>query len=214
VVRCDEWELPLHVRQGILSCAEAAGPLLFELVDDLAVWATPAVHHIVTLLGELRYEPSIHFLVDLLWDEPDLTEAHDALLLFGEPAIPFLLLNVHKFPEDLLPTVTEIAAGKGRADVRGAFESLLGEGAAVAATFAHMLDDPALVPALLHALEALDDTDPDNRQHIIDLTDAIEHLGGDLGDLARKEENVRIANARRLAQMAPGARRPRRRRKR
>ncbi len=185
VARCEELELPRFVRQGVLSRPEESGRLLHELMSDPAVWHTTAALHVVSLLGELRYEPAVHDLVDLLWDDPELEGVHEALLGFGSKAVPFLLLNVDRFPEQVLPTLVAI----GR-------------------------DDPAVLPRLVDALELLDDGDAANRDAIVALVDAIEELGGERGALREKSHNVRAANAMRLARLAMEADNPGKKRRR
>ena len=124
-------------------------------------------------------------------------------------------MNVHEFPAEILPTLVEIAAGKGREDVREAYENLLLAEAPPAPELAGQLGDPGLIPGLLACLEKTDDTKAENRDLIVALADSVLELGGELGDLAKKQDRVRQANAQRLAQLAAGklTGRPRRRRR-
>ena len=194
VSHCADSDLPDYVRRGILSCGDSAGKLLGDLLIEPATWDTRVAEHAIVLLGELRHEPALGHLTDLLWDEPEYQEEdHNALMAFGDEAIPYLVRGLRNGFTEVAYTLVQLAAGKGRADVREVFEEVLeAEPDAVVDVLA-ALGDSGLVPAMLAALRRLDETDPLLAHTIVDLVDAITALGGDPGELgAEKAHAVRV----------------------
>lgn len=206
VERSPATDLADYVRRGVLSCGDAAGPLLLEFLAEPAHWDTRVAEHAIVLLGELRYAPALPAIADLAWDAPAYAlEVGEALAAFGDDAIPPLVVHLQDGLVGVVDILVALARGKGRSDVREAIRGVLFERPEYVVPHLADLGDPELLPDMMQLLERLDETDPELRHEIVELVDAIEALGGDPGELgAHKSHTVRAARARWLAQMAAG----------
>ena len=208
----DDEELPDHVVDGIVSVGAPAGALLDELLVAPSTWDTFLAEHCIYLLGELRYEPAAQHLSDMLFFEPAWEpDAREALVMIGEAAVPFLLTHARLQRWAVLPTLVELTAGQGREDVREVAALALEDDPEEMAFLLTQLDDRELLPAMMATLERLDEQDPENRDTLVELVDAIEAFGGDPGEEGYlKVHAVRTARAMWLAQQAAKTKRPKR----
>ena len=188
VVQCTQESLPEAVRHGVHACGEAAGPWLHEALLHPDVRRGVAVEHVLQLLSELRYEPALLPIVDLIVDEPFWAAPAEAIARYGAEAVPTLLLLVGRDPAALLEPLAVCATGTRDPDVREALVAHLWDLPGLAAQALVHFGDPGAVPALLSRLATLtiDRRQLFAGQAVLEVVAAVEHLGGDPGALGRQ----------------------------
>lgn len=208
--KAEELRLPADARRGVLALGtNAVGPLLaIVLDDDLSMRDAPgggwAPGHAARLLGELKAVEAVEPLLRRLaetgpedWLRDSLTVALSAM---GPGAVE-ATLRAHDATADdeLRDHHCEILADLGARDER-IFERLLqqlrrrpGFGATTVAKYG----DPRAVPALLEAFDRFEVSEKPSlfvNQDLIDLEDAIVHLGGALS----QDQAAKLAGAMRF----------------
>ena len=207
VRECDEPDLPVEVRRGVLQAPEATTPQLIGLLHDDDVLNEYGAIHAIALLGEIRADAAIPELVRLLVDEPGtrLAEAADeALRTFGSDAIPSLLVAMRTDADCVAYTLGGCTAALTLDDprfgeVRESLMELLSDDPAFAADCLVQLGDTSVIPRLLWELEQARINEEDGMvagQAIVELVRAIERLGGDAGELGqRRLKEVELVRA-------------------
>ncbi len=198
------------LRTQILALGNAVVPALIELLDE-AYWSQDAQGgghapiHAARLLRELNAEPATSALLDayiqLKASDILFSDIEEALTSLGTSAVEPLLARLEDdLPEERRAYMLNVLARAGGGDERitPLLIAALPDHPVILAGAAAIHGDPALLPHLSKALDRTPLPPPDpstffatfvQRQNIIELTGAIETLGGTLtpSQRARKE---------------------------
>ena len=209
--------LSSQAQAQILALGEQAIPQLLAVLTSptLANQNDPgegwAPLHAARLLGELRALSAIESLLDVLYDSDPVEYLYsaliDALAAMGPPALELLLAAQARFekPGEMNPIPT-ILCKLGVPDPRIFAVLLAGlqTDPSIGASNLAEYGDPAALPYLMQALDAyrLTSTDSPIEHHaVIELTSAIEELGGELSLAQRAKASAADAPRRRFAEI-------------
>lgn len=209
--------LSSQAQAQILPLGEQAIPQLLAALQSptLAKQNAPcdgwAPVHAARLLGELRATSAIEPMLDVLYDCDPLEYLYsalmDALTAMGPPALEPLLRAQARFDKPgALNPLHVILAQLGVQDPRVFAVLLTGLQADPSSGAGNLAEygDPAALPYLMQALDAYRLTPTDNpieHHAVMELTSAIEELGGELSPAQRAKAKAADAPRRRFAEL-------------
>ena len=211
-LRDPEQLLPRRLHIEITACGEAALEPLLEMIEG-EEWSAC---HAAALIGEIGPAPVVGALIGRLSEVEPMDPLRDALvfaLARGGPALVEPALRAHAASDDEEFRLC-LAGALSRAKVRDErvlriLLDMLEQQEDLGPAFLAEYGDPRALPALQHALDHYT-VRPSGHflayQYAFDLADAIQELGGELGESA--ERKLRRAVRMREEAVAPFRQRP------